>query len=208
MVKVKICGITNVKDARAAVQAGADAVGFIFYKKSQRYISPSKAKRIIETLPPFVSKVGVFVDEKAGSLRDIIDFCGLDTIQLHGDEDHHTCHRYKRYGVKIIKAFRVKENFNLKILRPFKVDAYLFDAYVKDIPGGTGETFSWNILEDIQVRVPFILSGGLHSGNVQKAIRMVRPYAVDVSSGVEKEPGKKDHGQVRVFLKMARSVDQ
>ena len=208
MVKVKICGITNVDDALAAVKAGADALGFVFYKKSPRYISPSKAKRIIEALPPFVSKVGVFVDERAGAIRDIIAFCGLDTIQLHGEEDHHTCHRFKRYGVKIVKAFRVKDGFNVDEILVYRVDAYLFDAYVKDVLGGTGATFNWDILKSAQIRVPVILSGGLHAENVQGAIRAVRPYAVDVSSGVEKEPGKKDHGLVRVFLKSVRNVDQ
>ena len=127
MIKIKICGITNKIDALAASELGVDMLGFVFYKKSPRSISPSRAKRIIEALPPFVSKVGVFVDERAGAIRDIIAFCGLDAIQLHGNEDHHTCHRFKRYGVKIIKAFRVKQGSREQVsacVAPFVDNGY------------------------------------------------------------------------------------
>lgn len=206
MTKVKICGITNVEDAFAAVKAGADALGFVFYKKSPRYISPSKAKRIIEALPPFVGKVGVFVDERAGAVRDIISFCGIDTVQFHGQEDHHECHRFKRYGVKIIKAFRVKDCLDLEAIRAYRVHAILLDAYSEHSYGGTGTAFNWGLLQDARLHLPVILSGGLNPQNIEEAIRIVKPYAVDVSSGVECEPGKKDHSLVRVFLKNARNA--
>jgi phosphoribosylanthranilate isomerase len=200
MVRVKICGITRVEDAFTAVKAGASALGFVFYKKSPRYISPSKARRIIDALPPFISIVGVFVNEKQGAIVDIAGFCGLDAIQLHGDEDCHTCHRFKRYGLKIIKGFRVGDTFNYDAIQAYKVNAHLFDAYDKDVYGGTGKNFQWNLLAGHKPRVPVILSGGLTPENVCEAVRLVKPYAVDVSSGVEKSPGVKDPELIRRFI--------
>jgi phosphoribosylanthranilate isomerase len=200
MIRIKICGITRVEDAFTAVKAGADALGFVFYKKSPRYISPSKAKRIIDALPPFVSMTGVFVNEKQGAIVDIAGFLGLDAIQLHGDEDHHTCHRFKRYGLKIIKAFRVGDTFNFDAVREYKVNAHLFDAYDKDTFGGTGKNFRWELLAGNKSRAPIILSGGLTPQNVSEAVRVVKPYAVDVSSGVEKSPGIKDPELIRSFI--------
>ena len=202
MVHVKICGITNEMDALKAARIGAWALGFIFYKKSPRFISPFKAKKIIESLPPFVTPVGVFVNHPAGAVRDIIGHCGLRAVQLHGDEDHHYCHRLKRYNVKIIKVFRVGENFDPKVVEPFKVDAFLFDTFDPYNYGGSGKTFDWNILKHLKTSndTPLILSGGLDSQNVIEPVNELKPYAVDANSGVEESPGKKDHKKMKDFI--------
>jgi len=202
MVRVKICGITNEVDALKAARLGAWALGFIFYKKSPRFISPFKARKIIESLPPFVTPVGVFVNHPAGAVKDIINHCGLRAVQLHGDEDHHFCHRLKSYHVKVIKAFRVGEGFDPKIVEPFKVDAFLFDTFEPTNYGGSGKTFDWNILKQIKSSydVPLILSGGLNAQNVIEPVNELRPYAVDANSGVEESPGKKDHKKMKDFI--------
>jgi len=199
MVRVKICGITSELDAGRAARAGAWAVGFIFHKKSPRYISPFKAKKIIDTLPPFITPVGVFVNHNAGAMRDIINHCGLRVVQLHGDEDHHFAHRLKRYNVKIIKVIRMKGDFDPKVLENFKVDAFLFDTYDEGQFGGSGKTFNWSLLQDIKTEVPIILSGGLNAQNVIEAVNTLKPYAVDVNSGVEEAPGKKDGKKMKDF---------
>jgi len=202
MVRVKICGITSELDAQKAAKAGAWAVGFIFHKKSPRFISPFKAKKIIDSLPPFITPVGVFVNHNAGAMRDIINHCGLRVVQLHGDEDHHFAHRLKRYNVKIIKVFRVGENFDPKVIENFKVDAFLFDTFDQYNYGGTGKTFDWNVLKQIKAAtdVPIILSGGLNAQNVIEAVNNFKPYAVDVNSGVEETPGKKDAKKMKDFV--------
>jgi phosphoribosylanthranilate isomerase len=203
MVRVKVCGITNELDAQRAARAGAWAVGFIFYKKSPRFISPFKAKKIIDLLPPFITPVGVFVNHKSGAVRDIVDHCGLRAVQLHGDEDHHFCHRLKSsYHVKVIKVLRVGENFDPKIVGDYKVDAFLFDTYEKDNYGGSGKTFDWNVLKAVKAScdVPIILSGGLNTQNVIEAVNLLKPYAVDVNSGVEEAPGKKDAKKMKDFI--------
>ncbi len=208
MTRIKICGITSELDAQRAAKAGAWAVGFIFYKKSPRYISPFKAKKIIDTLPPFVTPVGVFVNHNAGAMRDIINHCGLRVVQLHGDEDHHYCHRLKRYNVKTIKVFRVGPDFDPKVMEPFKVDAFLFDTFDKNNYGGTGKTFDWNMLKQIKSTndVPIILSGGLSTKNVIEAVNSWKPYAVDVNSGVEEAPGKKDHKKMKDFIDIVNYI--
>jgi phosphoribosylanthranilate isomerase len=202
MVRVKICGITSEQDAQRAAKAGAWAVGFIFYKKSPRFISPFKAKKIIEGLPPFITPVGVFVNHNAGAMRDIITHCGLRAVQLHGEEDHHFAHRLKRYNVKIIKVFRVGENFDPKVIEPYKVDAFLFDTFDQYNYGGTGKTFDWNVLKQVKSasEVPIILSGGLNAQNVIEPVNELKPYAVDVNSGVEEAPGKKDQKKMKEFI--------
>ena len=201
MVRIKICGITNETDALKAARLGAWALGFVFYKKSPRFISPFKAKKIIEALPPFITPVGIFVNHNAGAMRDIIAHCGLHAVQLHGDEDHHFCHRLRRYNVKVIKTFRVGEGFNPKDVEPYKVDAYLFDAADKDAYGGTGKTFDWRVLTEIKSgNVPIILSGGLNTQNVIEPVNGLKPYAVDVSSSVEESPGKKDGKKMKDFI--------
>jgi phosphoribosylanthranilate isomerase len=207
MARVKICGITQREDAVKAASLGADAVGFIFYKKSVRKIAPAKAKKIIEALPPFVAPVGVFVNEKTGAIRDIIKHTGIQVVQLHGDEDYHFCHRVKSYGVKVIKAFRIKDHVDLEAVKTFKVDAYLFDTFKEGEYGGTGEVFNWKLLNKIKsMNIPFILSGGLNNQNVIEPVNDLKPFAVDVSSGIETEPGKKDHRLMKEFIDVVKYV--
>jgi phosphoribosylanthranilate isomerase len=199
MTKVKICGITNQEDALKAVYYGAWALGFIFYKKSPRYVSPSKARKIIEALPPFVTPIGVFVNLKERAVRDICQFTRIQTLQLHGDETPVYCKRFKDY--KIIKAFRVGEKFfDMEDTVKYKVDAHLFDTYQEGVAGGSGKTFNWDFIKDRKGLKPFILSGGLNPENIKKAIETVSPYAVDVSSGVEKSPGIKSPQLIRAFF--------
>ncbi len=201
MVRIKICGITNEQDALKAARLGASALGFIFYKKSPRFISPFKAKKIMDELPPFVTPVGVFVNHNLGAMRDIINHTGIRVVQLHGDEDHHFCNRLKRYNVKVIKVFRVGESFDARQLADYKVDAFMFDTLDKDAFGGTGKTFDWRMLKELKSQnVPIILSGGLNSQNVFEPVNELRPYAVDVNSSVEEAPGKKDPKKVQQFI--------
>lgn len=199
--RVKICGITNIEDALAAVALGADALGFVF-AKSPRQVTKEQARDIIENLPPFVSPVGVFVDEKVETIKEICDFCGIHTVQLHGNEDPLYINDLK--GYKIIKAFRIKEEGDLKPLANYKPHAFLLDSYVKGVMGGTGVAFNWEVARQAHKYGAIILSGGLTSENVQEAIRIVKPYAVDVSSGVEASPGKKDKVLMKWFIVNAK----
>jgi len=204
MVKVKICGITNLLDAKVAAEAGCDALGFVFYKKSPRYITPQSAKGIITKLPKNMTVIGVFVNAKEKTIKNIAKFCSLDILQFHGREPSEFCARFK--GYKVIKAFRVKGKINLKKILKYKTFAYLFDTFVRDAPGGTGKQFNWRLLKLLDKAQPKIfLSGGLNRGNVRKAIGIVRPDWVDASSSVEISPGKKDHKKVREFIKIAKS---
>lgn len=206
MTRVKICGITRVEDALTAAKHGAWAVGFIFYKKSPRYISPFKAKKIIQVLPPFVTPVGVFVDQKEGAVMDIVRFCGIRTVQFHGQETPVYCKRFHHKGCSVIKAFRIEDSVVPENIKAYEVNAILLDAYVEGVPGGTGKTFNWSVAKKIKgLGVPVILSGGLHYNNVVQAIEDVKPYAVDVSSGVEEQdkPGVKNERSVRVFCEQA-----
>lgn len=193
MVKVKICGITNYDDAAMAVSLGADALGFIFAQASPRKIEPAKAADIIRRLPPFIKSVGVFVNEDINKIRDIADYCGLDCIQLHGDETPETC---ETLMPRTIKAIRVKNDFDASRLLSYsgKVRALLLDTYSEKAAGGTGKTFNWDkALEIKTLGLPVILAGGLTTSNIAEAIRKVRPYGVDINSGIEKSPGIKDH---------------
>jgi phosphoribosylanthranilate isomerase len=196
-VRVKICGITNNEDAQAAVEYGADALGFVF-AKSPRQITKEQARDIIENLPPFISPVGVFVDENADMIKEICDFCGIHTVQLHGNESPLYLNDLK--GYKIIKAFRIKDEDDLKSLANYKPHAFLLDSYVKGVMGGTGVSFKWEIARQAHKYGTIILSGGLTPENVKEAIQMVKPYAVDVSSGVEASPGKKDKLLMKCFI--------
>jgi phosphoribosylanthranilate isomerase len=198
MVRVKVCGITSYEDAAKAVYHGAWAIGFVFAKKSPRYISPSRARKIIEGLPPFVTPVGVFVDQSEKAVKDICRFTRIQTIQFHGDEKTVYC---KRFGdFKIIKAFRIGDFFPIDSIKRYKVDAYLFDTFEQGRHGGTGKKFNWDMLRDRSLDRPFILSGGLNSQNVREAIKTTKPFAVDVSSGIEKSPGVKDPRLMRAFF--------
>ena len=200
MVRVKICGITNVEDALSAVDYGADALGFIFFDKSPRYVKPEKAKEIISYLPPFMTTVGVFVNEISAKISDIIDFTGINTIQLHGDEPPEAC----RIRPRVIKAFRAREFIDLKPLEQYKTSAFLLDTYTADSFGGTGQIFNWDIAIEAKRFGRIILSGGLTPDNIEKAVKMVKPYAVDVSSGVEASKGKKDLKKMRAFIEKAK----
>jgi len=204
MVKVKICGITNLQDAQAAVEAGCDALGFVFYRKSPRYITPWKTREIIGQLPKRVIKVGVFVNAKEKTIKNIAKLCGLDILQFHGNESPEFCQRFRHY--KIIKAFRIKNRIDSKNILKYRTSAYLFDAFVKSRPGGTGRKFDWSLIRDIidDIKRPIFLSGGLTKDNVKVAIKVINPDWVDVSSSVEIGPGKKDRKKVKEFIEIVK----
>lgn len=201
MMRVKICGITNSEDAQAAIELGADALGFVF-AKSPRLVTKELARDIIEQLPPFVSPVGVFVDERVDTMKEVCNFCHIHTVQLHGNEDPLYLNDLK--GYKIMKAFRIKEEGDLKPLANYKPHAFLLDSYVKGVMGGTGVPFRWEIARQAHKYGTIILSGGLTPENVREAIHIVQPYAVDVSSGVESSPGKKDKVLMERFIMNAK----
>ena len=205
MTKIKICGITNKIDALAASELGVDMLGFVFYKKSRRYVTPAMAEDIINELPPLIEKVGVFVDEKREDVIKIAEDTGLDILQFHG-LDSPEYYSYFKDKYKVIKAFRVKERADLKMVNDYETDYYLFDTYEDNCAGGTGKRFDWSILQDFEILKPFILSGGLNPDNVRRAIKEVAPYAVDVSSGVESAPGKKELILLKKFVTNARKV--
>ena len=201
MVKVKICGITNLDDAKEALAAGADALGFIF-ADSPRKIAPARAQKIIEALGPWAVTVGVFVDEKPERMKKVAQSCRLSAIQLHGNESFSVAAALK--GFKVIKAVRAATGIDKNFFTRYPADAFLFDTAVKGRFGGTGLTFDWSILNHHRPAKPVILSGGLNARNVGEAVRLARPYAVDVSSGVESKPGKKDRKLMRAFIKNAK----
>jgi phosphoribosylanthranilate isomerase len=202
-IKVKICGTTSLKDAFLAVESGADAIGFIFYKMSPRNISQKEAKEIILQLPPFIETVGVFVNETSDKINRIAEQCKLNSIQLHGEESPALCRRVKR---KVIKAFRVKNADSLKSIASYDVSGFLLDSYNDGSKGGTGQVFDWNLALRVKKQGPVILAGGLNPYNVFTAIHRVKPYGVDVCSGVENSPGIKDHEKIREFIKSVRRV--
>lgn len=202
MVKVKICGITNLEDALAAADFGADALGFVFYEGSPRCISQDAARDIIMKLPPFLTTVGVFVDKDPDEIRKVMDHLSLNVAQLHGHEHPDACLKDRR----IVKAIRVKELSDLEPLKQYNVSAFLLDAYTPDSLGGTGQIFNWDIAVDAKQFGRIILAGGLNPDNVKKAVRWVRPYAVDVSSGVEERKGKKDIKKLKLFIERAKDV--
>jgi phosphoribosylanthranilate isomerase len=204
-VKVKICGITNRPDGMAAAEAGADALGFVFYDHSPRRISVEAAAGLIRQLPPFVMKVGVFVNAPADLVLRAVRECGLNLLQFHGDEPPEYC---LQFGLMSMKAFRIRDAASLQALSGYHTDAWLLDAYTPDKPGGTGETINWDLaLEARGWGRPIFLAGGLTPENVGEAVRRARPYAVDVSSGVEAMPGRKDHAKVRAFIQAAKAVE-
>lgn len=202
-VRVKICGITTLGDAAAAVCAGADALGFLFYRASPRFVEPAVVAAIIHNLPPFIAKVGVFVDADPATVWRVAEECGLDTLQFHGAESPAYCAEFA--PLKICKAFRVAGPEALDQLRSYKTDAWLLDSHVPGRLGGSGERFNWDLAEQaVQFGRPVILAGGLKPENVAEAVRKVQPYAVDVSSGVEISPGRKDPALVRDFIAAAK----
>lgn len=195
--------MTRVKDAVAAVDAGADALGFIFYEPSPRYVRTHSAAEIIRELPPFVAKVGVFVDAGRETIDRAIEVCGLDTLQFHGEETPDFC---GRFGIKTIKAFRVRGPETLEQAKHYRHVAWLLDSHVPGHLGGTGAVFNWDLArEAARFSRMVILAGGLSPENVAEAVQQVRPYAVDVSSGVESAPGKKDPRKMRAFIAAAKA---
>ncbi|HJO58456.1 MAG TPA: phosphoribosylanthranilate isomerase [Nitrospinaceae bacterium] len=197
-VRVKICGTTSLKDALLAVESGADAVGFIFHKESPRNISQKDVKEIVAQLPPFVESIGVFVNETSDKINRIAEQCRLTAVQLHGDESPAFCRRIKR---RVVKAVRVKDAESLKGMSDFDVSGFLLDAYNEESRGGTGRVFDWNLALRAKKQGPVIIAGGLNPYNVYTAIHRVKPYGVDVCSGVEKSPGVKDPEKISEFIK-------
>lgn len=202
-VRIKICGITRIEDALAAIAAGADAIGFVFYAKSPRAVTPAQAGAIIAALPPFVTTVGLFVDMPRDELKQVLSVVPLDLLQFHGDESPEDC---AGHGRPYIKALRVKPGDDIAAAIAGYPDAsgILLDTYVPGIPGGTGEAFDWSLVPHDAAK-PLILAGGLTPENVDQAVRQVRPYAVDVSGGVEASKGIKDAAKVLAFIQRARA---
>lgn len=203
IVKVKICGITCVADALAAVDAGTEALGFMFYAPSPRNVNVDVAAEIIRQLPPFVAKVGVFVNPTEEEVRRAIGECGLDTLQFHGEETPEFC---RQFGLKTMKAFRVRDAESLRQTDAYANEAWLLDSYVAGQLGGTGARFNWDLATEAARRHTVLLAGGLTAENAAEAVRKVRPYGLDVSSGVESAPGRKDAAKVRAFIAAAKSV--
>ena len=205
--KIKICGITNADDAAIAWEAGADALGFVMYRKSPRFVEPAVVKAIVAGLSPFVLPIGVFVNEAPERVRALMDDCGLALAQLHGDESALYC---QQLGRPVLKALRLKDRGTFLALAEFQgranVRGFLIDAFSDHAYGGTGQTVDWTLAQEAARSMPIILAGGLSPMNVAEAIARVRPYGVDVSSGVEQSPGKKDPDKVKALIQAARLV--
>jgi phosphoribosylanthranilate isomerase len=209
--RIKICGLTRVSDALEAVRLGADALGFIFAKESPRLVEPEVVVGITTRVPPFITNVGVFKDQDPEWIRKVAHLCRLHIIQLHGQESPEYC---RSLGLNYIKAFRIKNAESLSCLREYdnlsKNTAFLLDSFVPDKAGGTGQTFDWRLARSASESglEPIILSGGINAENVREAIMQVRPFAVDTSSGVEIEPGKKDLNKLKTFFKQVYTTDR
>jgi phosphoribosylanthranilate isomerase len=199
LIFIKICGITELEDAKNIAEMGVSALGFIFYPKSRRYIEPEKANEIILNLPPFIVTVGVFVNEKTDKVEDTLKICPVDILQFHGDESPDYC---KKFNKRVIKAFRVNEDFSSVILSNYLVSAFLLDSFEQNEYGGTGKIFDWDVAVKAKKYGKIILSGGLNTENIKYAIEKVNPYGIDISSGVEISPGKKDIKKVEEILKL------
>jgi phosphoribosylanthranilate isomerase len=209
MTHVKICGLTNAEDAVMAAGAGADLLGFIFYPPSLRSVTPESALRIVEAVRRAhvsVRFVGVFVDEEPGTVQQIVAHCGLDYAQLHGAESPEMVDILMDGGLKIIKAFRIRDETTLSEIERYGATAYLLDTYVLGQPGGTGHTFEWRLAVQARANGPILLAGGLTPDNVAQAVRTVGPWGVDVASGVEAAPAHKDHDKVRRFIAAVQAV--
>jgi phosphoribosylanthranilate isomerase len=203
MIPIKICGITNLEDARFAVNSGASALGFIFYDKSPRYILPETASQIAADLKGQVSFTGVFVNKTLDYIHAVKEEMGLNFIQLHGNETPEYC---RAVQLPVIKVFRVAPDFDVETMRSYDVHAFLFDTYEKGKPGGTGDIFNWNLIFDLQTDTPIILSGGLGVENILDAINAVCPSAVDVNSGVESKPGVKDEKKMKALFDILQNT--
>jgi len=205
MTRIKICGITRVEDALAAASSGADAIGLVFYQRSPRHVSIAQARQLAEALPPFVSIVGLFVDADAAFVREVLESVRLDLLQFHGDEAPEYCEQFSR---PYLKAIRVKAGVDLlQCASDFRsAKGLLLDAHVEGVPGGTGTAFDWTLIPG-NLPLPVILSGGLDAENVAAAIKQVRPYAVDVSSGVESGKGIKDGAKIAAFINEVKQIE-
>jgi phosphoribosylanthranilate isomerase len=203
---IKICGITNLEDALNAVSFDIDALGFIFYPDSPRYISPDLVEEITMQLPPFVKTVGVFVNEDKEKIKAIVDQCNLDVVQLHGNESPGDCLDIPK---RVIKAFRIQELEDIHAIAKYQgvISAALLDTKDPELQGGTGKTFDWGLaLKAQEYDLPLILAGGINSANIQKAINLVNPYAIDIASSIESEPGKKDYNKMKELVQLAKSI--
>jgi phosphoribosylanthranilate isomerase len=206
MTLVKICGITNLDDALAAVAAGADALGFNFYKPSPRYITPQDALAIVEQLPESLLTIGVFVNEEPGAVTAIASEAGLRALQLHGDESAAYC-RELASDCYVIKTFAVSDTFDVETVKAYDVEAIMLDTKHNRLRGGTGRVFDWSVAQHAALTIPkLFLAGGLSPENIENAIETVRPFAVDACSALEDTPGKKNHERMRVFVNTVRGV--
>jgi phosphoribosylanthranilate isomerase len=204
--EIKICGITNMEDASFVATCGADAIGFIFYPKSPRYVAPETVKKIIEEIPRAITTVGVFVNHDVAEVKEAIDFCGLDLVQLHGDESPAYCGQFPQS--RVIKAFAPRTVDDLANMREYPVKAILVDAHDPQRYGGTGEQSDWTLAAKVKETHPLILAGGLSMENIQEAIERASPHAVDVNSGAEIAPGKKDHQKVRAIIDLVHQLKE
>jgi len=210
-VRIKMCGTTRAEDAACAVNLGIDALGFIFAEKSPRCVTPEQAAILIAALPPFVSRVGVFVNESLDTIESVAGTAGLTAIQLHGHESPEFCRELKKRqrALSVCKAFSIGKEHELPAIAGYTdtVDAVLLDTYAKGQGGGTGKTFDWGCIEELGIAVPLILAGGLNPENIEKAVRMVRPFAVDINSGVEDAPGIKNHRLLADLVGRVRQLE-
>jgi phosphoribosylanthranilate isomerase len=197
-VRVKICGVRTLEEANAALDAGADALGFNFWPRSPRYVHPEAAREIVRNVSPLASLIGVFVNEEPRRIEDIFSDVGLSAVQLHGDETPEFCARIS--PIKLIKAFRVGDGFDIQVIRSYPISMALLDASSKGSYGGTGKSFDWRVAVEAKQLARVILAGGISIENVAEAIRHVRPYAIDICSGVEAEPGRKDLNKLRMLM--------
>jgi phosphoribosylanthranilate isomerase len=200
--KIKICGITRLEDALAAARLGADALGFNFWPRSKRYVAPVEARKIVRRLPSFVTPVGVFVDPSRDEVLGADDASGVAVAQLHGDEPPELC---ISLPLPVLKAIRVADRHSLAALVSYEVQGFLLDAPTPGY-GGSGEIFDWALAAEVARELPIVLAGGLGPDNIAEAVRAVRPWAVDVASGVERAPGVKDHDRMRLFVERAREA--
>ena len=200
--RVKICGITNIEDALLAQELGADAIGFIFYQKSKRYVSPEIAESISKILSPFLMKIGVFVNEKIEEINNISTRVKLNAVQLHGEESPEVI---DKINLPVIKSFRINNEFDFSILNKYKNVSFLLDSFSKDEYGGTGKTFNWDLIPN-EFKNKIILSGGISIDNVEEVIIKISPSAIDVSSSLEEYPGKKDHQKLKQFFEKVNSL--
>ena len=205
MIRIKICGITNLPDAKFAIKYGANMIGLIFYKKSPRSVDIEKAKMIVKALRGEALFVGVFVNEDISYVNEVASVVGLNFVQLHGNELPSFC---EKVDFPVIKAFRVSANFNIDFVKKYKVQALLFDTYSKYCYGGTGKQFDWSIIKNFKTKIPVILSGGINAGNIKQAIIKLSPFCIDINSGVELIPGVKDRTKIKEIYNIIDEIDR